>query len=97
MEFYVVFMRDFLAHTQRVYSLALNLLLGDNSKLEYPSLLCKWQFDLPPPPPISIIIKLVLNCNNKKNSDFFLNPPQSGKFQCQCDRPGAYSSAEPWG
>jgi hypothetical protein len=50
MEFYIAFMRDFLAHMQRIYSLALSLFVGDNSNLEYPSPLCKWQFDLPPPP-----------------------------------------------
>ena len=40
--------------------------------------------------------KLVLNFNIKK-CDYFLNLPQSGKFQCQCDRPGADCSAEPRG
>jgi len=72
------------------------LFLGNNSNLECPSLLCKWQFDLPSPP-LPITIKLVLNCNIKKNSDYFMKLPQSGRFQFQCDRPSAYCSAESWG
>jgi len=51
MEFYVVFMNDFLTHTQSVYTQVSNLFLGDNNNTEYPSLFCKWQFDMPTLPP----------------------------------------------